>query len=59
MSEEPVGIPRIKVRMESLSDIVFGLALSIGSLVLIGTSRRTRPNSAPTYSFSSSVSYWW
>lgn len=37
MSEEPVGIPRIKVRIEGLSDIVFGLALSIGSLILIGT----------------------
>jgi uncharacterized membrane protein len=36
LPEEPVGIPRIKVRIESLSDIVFGLALSIGSLVLIG-----------------------
>ena len=35
MSEEPVGIPRIKVRIEGLSDIVFGLALSIGSLTLI------------------------
>jgi uncharacterized membrane protein len=28
--------PRIKIRIESLSDLVFGLALSIGSLVLIG-----------------------
>ena len=28
--------PRIKVRIESLSDLVFGLALSIGSLILIG-----------------------
>jgi uncharacterized membrane protein len=36
LSEETVGIPRIKVRIEGLSDIVFGLALSIGSLVLIG-----------------------
>jgi len=27
--------PRIKIRIEGLSDIVFGLALSIGSLVLI------------------------
>lgn len=35
MTEEPVGIPRIKVRIEGLSDIVFGLALSIGSLALI------------------------
>ncbi len=28
--------PRIKIRIETLSDLVFGLALSIGSLVLIG-----------------------
>jgi uncharacterized membrane protein len=28
--------PRIKIRIESLSDLVFGLALSIGSLTLIG-----------------------
>jgi uncharacterized membrane protein len=27
--------PRIKIRIESLSDLVFGLALSIGSLILI------------------------
>ena len=27
---------RIKIRIESLSDLVFGLALSIGSLILIG-----------------------
>ena len=30
--------PRIKIRIETLSDLVFGLALSIGSLVLIGRS---------------------
>jgi uncharacterized membrane protein len=41
LSEEPIGIPRIKVRIESLSDIVFGLALSIGSLVLIGNLPQT------------------
>ncbi|HEV2389758.1 MAG TPA: hypothetical protein VGS04_03445 [Nitrososphaerales archaeon] len=28
--------PRIKVRIESLSDLVFGLALSIGSIILVG-----------------------
>ena len=27
--------PRIKVRIESLSDLVFGLTLSIGSLFLV------------------------
>jgi uncharacterized membrane protein len=31
-------MPRIKIRIESLSDLVFGLALSIGSLVLVGRS---------------------
>ena len=34
MSESPVA-PRIKLRIENLSDLVFGLALSIGSIVLI------------------------
>jgi uncharacterized membrane protein len=28
--------PRIKIRIESLSDLVFGLALSIGSIILAG-----------------------
>jgi hypothetical protein len=28
--------PRIRVRIESLSDLVFGLALSIGSIILVG-----------------------
>jgi len=41
LPEEPVGIPRIKIRIEGLSDIVFGLALSIGSLVLIGNLPQT------------------
>jgi hypothetical protein len=37
-SEEALDVtsPRIKIRIESLSDMVFGLALSIGSLTLIG-----------------------
>lgn len=34
---EPEPIPRIRVRIESLSDLVFGLALSFGSLILIGS----------------------
>lgn len=29
--------PRIKIRIESLSDLVFGLALSIGSIILVGS----------------------
>ncbi|MDA4116965.1 MAG: TMEM175 family protein [Thaumarchaeota archaeon] len=29
-------ITRIKIRIESLSDLVFGLALSIGSIILVG-----------------------
>ena len=34
---DPAGSsPRIKIRVESLSDLVFGLALSIGSLILVG-----------------------
>jgi hypothetical protein len=32
---EPSTAPRIKLRIENLSDLVFGLALSIGSIVLI------------------------
>ena len=34
-SPDMSSIPRIKIRVESLSDLVFGLALSIGSLELI------------------------
>jgi hypothetical protein len=37
-SEQP---PRIKVRIESLSDLVFGLALSIGSIILVGSAPPT------------------
>lgn len=33
---ESVSIPRVKIRIESLSDLIFGLALSIGSLILVG-----------------------
>ncbi len=33
--------PRIKVRIESLSDLVFGLALSIGSLEFLSTPGQT------------------
>jgi hypothetical protein len=33
--------PRIRVRMESLSDLVFGLALSIGSIILVGKQPQT------------------
>lgn len=36
-------IPRIKIRVESLSDLIFGLALSIGSLTLIS---KPAPSSA-------------
>ena len=41
MADAEAGVPagpppRIKVRIESLSDLVFGLALSIGSLILVG-----------------------
>lgn len=35
MAQEKVGTPQ-KTRIESLSDLIFGLALSIGALTLIG-----------------------
>jgi uncharacterized membrane protein len=35
-NDSPASVPRIRIRIESLSDLVFGLALSIGSLILIG-----------------------
>ena len=41
LTGEPADRPRIKLRIEALSDIVFGLALSIGSLILIGNIPRT------------------
>ena len=37
---ESSATPRIRVRIESLSDLVFGLALSFGSLILIGSQPR-------------------
>lgn len=42
-SEKTESITRIKIRIEQLSDLVFGLALSIGSLELIA---RTPPDPA-------------
>jgi uncharacterized membrane protein len=41
LTEEAESSPRIKIRIESLSDLVFGLALSIGSLGFLS-------NQAPT-----------
>jgi uncharacterized membrane protein len=37
LSSDPAapGLPRLKVRIEALSDLVFGLALSLGSIVLV------------------------
>ena len=35
MSENTAAIPTIKIRIETLSDLIFGLALSIGSITLI------------------------
>ena len=35
MSESSPASPRVRLRIENLSDLVFGLALSIGSIVLI------------------------
>ena len=37
---ESSAVPRIRVRIESLSDLDFGLALSFGSLILIGSQPR-------------------
>lgn len=37
---ESSTIPRVRVRIESLSDLVFGLALSFGSLILIASQPR-------------------
>jgi hypothetical protein len=29
------GLPKLRIRIETLSDLVFGLALSIGSIALV------------------------
>jgi len=39
--QENPSAPRIKIRIESLSDLIFGLALSIGSLELIARTPQT------------------
>lgn len=44
---ESVVAPRIKLRIENLSDLVFGLTLSIGSIVLISNPPKT-PNGLVT-----------
>jgi len=45
LSEEKIreysASPRIKIRLESLSDLIFGLALSIGSLELLARTPQT------------------
>lgn len=41
MGQESPSAPRIKIRIESLSDLIFGLALSIGSLELIARTPQT------------------
>jgi hypothetical protein len=41
LSESIAASPKIKLRIESLSDLVFGLALSLGSLVLISKPTQT------------------
>lgn len=35
------AVPRINIRVESLSDLIFGLALSIGSLELLARTPQT------------------
>src|SRR5215472_3657003 len=41
MSDKGQSFPRIKIRTEQLSDLVFGLALSIGSLELLARTPQT------------------
>jgi uncharacterized membrane protein len=55
--------PRIKIRIESLSDLVFGLALSIGSLELLARTPQTSTDLATSvalfaFSFFIVVSIW-
>jgi uncharacterized membrane protein len=55
--------PQIKIRIESLSDLVFGLALSIGSLELLARTPQTPPDLAISiglfaFSFVIVVSIW-
>ncbi|HEV2120324.1 MAG TPA: TMEM175 family protein [Candidatus Bathyarchaeia archaeon] len=55
--------PRIKIRIESLSDLVFGLALSIGSLELLARTPQTPTDLAASvalfaFSFLIVVSIW-
>jgi len=55
--------PRIKIRIESLSDLVFGLALSIGSLELLARTPQTPEDLATSvalfaFSFLIVVSIW-
>ncbi len=40
-TEKVESLPRIKIRIEQLSDLVFGLALSIGSLELLARAPQT------------------
>jgi uncharacterized membrane protein len=35
LTQQSEGIPKLKLRIETLSDLVFGLALSIGSIALV------------------------
>jgi uncharacterized membrane protein len=57
------GSPQIKIRIESLSDLVFGLALSIGSLELLAKTPQTAADLAESvalfaFSFLIVVSIW-
>lgn len=61
--EEHFASPRIKIRIESLSDLVFGLALSIGSLELLARTPQTSADLATSvalfaFSFFIVVSIW-
>src|SRR6267143_1725470 len=61
--EEYSASPRIKIRIQSLSDLVFGLALSIGSLELLARTPQTAADLATSvalfaFSFLIVVSIW-
>jgi uncharacterized membrane protein len=62
-TQEFSAIPRINIRVESLSDLVFGLALSIGSLELLARPPQTASDLATSiglfaFSFMIVVAIW-
>jgi len=62
-TQEFSAVPRINIRVESLSDLVFGLALSIGSLELLARTPQTASDLATSiglfaFSFMIVVAIW-